>query len=80
MPTTNLKDAFGVRTTLDTKGGSATIYRLEALEKRGLGHVAGLPFSIKVLLEALLRNCDGTLVTEQDVTALAGWNAVAPRA
>ena len=37
-----------------------------------------LPFSIRVLLEAVLRNCDGYLVTEDDVKALAAWNAAAP--
>ena len=51
------------------------IYRLDSLEKSGHGAVSRLPFSIKVLLEALLRNCDGTLVTEEDVTSLAQWNA-----
>ncbi|MGE5325713.1 MAG: aconitate hydratase AcnA, partial [Deltaproteobacteria bacterium] len=50
--------------------------RLDALDK--FGNVARFPFSIKVLLEAVLRNCDGTLVTEDDVKALAAWKAAAP--
>ncbi len=64
----------------DTGNGRAVIYRLENLEKAGLGSISRLPFSIKVLLESVLRNCDGALVTEQDVAALAGWNAKSPAA
>ncbi|MGA2983668.1 MAG: aconitate hydratase [Terriglobia bacterium] len=74
------QDIFGARATLETTGGPALIYRLDRLEKLGFGAVSRLPFSIKVLLEALLRNCDGTLVTEEDVTSLAQWNAKAPAA
>ena len=48
-------------------------YSLEALEGAGLGRVDTLPFTIKILLEAVLRNCDGRLIREQDVAALAGW-------
>ncbi|BCX82051.1 aconitate hydratase [Methylomarinovum caldicuralii] len=48
-------------------------FSLEALERAGLGSVSQLPFSIKVLLESVLRNCDGRLIREQDVAALAGW-------
>jgi aconitate hydratase len=65
---------------LATDSGRAVIYRLENLEKSGLGRISRLPFSIKVLLESLLRNCDGALVTEQDVAALAGWKARSPAA
>jgi aconitate hydratase len=65
---------------LDTGNGLAVICRLENLEKAGLGSISRLPFSIKVLLESVLRNCDGTLITEQDVAALAGWNAKSPAA
>jgi len=77
---TKAQDFFGARGTLQTAGGKAAIYRLDRLEKSGHGAVSHLPFSIKVLLEALLRNCDGTLVTEEDVTSLAKWNAKAPAA
>ncbi|HTS70348.1 MAG TPA: aconitate hydratase AcnA [Terriglobia bacterium] len=72
------QDVFGARASLQTAGGPAVIYRLDRLEKSGRGAVSRLPFSIKVLLEALLRNCDGALVTEEDVTALASWKAQAP--
>jgi aconitate hydratase len=73
--TTN--NPFNSRASLETAGGRATIYRLDALEKAGLGNVSKLPFSIKVLLEAVLRNCDGKLIKESDVSALAGWSAKA---
>ena len=74
----NRKNAFGARATLETSGGRGTIYRLDRLEKAGLGPIGRLPFSIKVLLEAVLRNCDGLLVREEDVTALAEWKPAAP--
>ncbi len=64
---------FNTRAFVETKGGRAAIYRLDALEKAGLGAISRLPFSIKVLLEAVLRNCDGTLIKESDVAALAAW-------
>jgi aconitate hydratase A / 2-methylisocitrate dehydratase len=50
------------------------IYRLEALAKAGVGNVARLPFSLKVLLENLLRHEDGRFVHADDVLALAGWD------
>jgi aconitate hydratase len=72
-----LNTSFDTRAPLDTASGPATIYSLEALEKAGLGRISRLPFSIKVLLEAVVRNADGRLIKEKDVAALAAW---APRA
>jgi aconitate hydratase len=73
-------DAFGARSTLDTGSGRAAIYRLDALEKAGVAPgLSRLPFSIKVLLEAVLRNVDGELVTPADVRNLAAWSAAAPK-
>jgi aconitate hydratase len=73
-------DAFGARSTLDTGFGRAAIYRLDALEKAGVTPgLARLPFSMKVLLEAVLRSVDGELVTAEDVKNLGGWNAAAPK-
>jgi aconitate hydratase A / 2-methylisocitrate dehydratase len=69
---------FNSRASLETASGRAVIFRLDALEKAGLGSVSKLPFSIKVLLEAVLRNCDGKLIKESEVAALAGWNAKSP--
>src|SRR5947207_9304884 len=74
----NLFDPFHARDTCNTGSGAVGIYRLARLQKAGLGAVSKLPFSIRVLLEAVLRNCDGYLVTENDVRALAAWNAAAP--
>ncbi|QDU97979.1 aconitate hydratase AcnA [Lignipirellula cremea] len=69
-------DPFGARDVFDTGYGSAGIYRLSRLEELGLCTVAKLPFSIRVLLEAVLRTCDGRVVTETDVKNLAAWTAV----
>jgi len=74
------KDSFGTRVTLKTKGGDVDIYHLDALEKAGVGNVGKLPYSIKVLLEAVLRNVDGFSVLEDHVRTLAGWRADASTA
>ena len=74
-------DASFARSSLDTAAGKAVVYRLGALEKEGLATgLDRLPFSIKVLLEAVLRNVDGELVTFEDLERLAKWNAAAPQA
>ena len=78
MTENKTNNPFGSRASLETAGGRATIYRLDALQKAGLGSISRLPFSIKVLLEAVLRNCDGKLIKESDVAALAAWNASSP--
>ena len=59
---------------MDVDGKSYGIYRLDAVEGDGLD-VASLPFSLKVLLENLLRTEDGANITEDDIKALAGWDA-----
>jgi len=70
----NVFDHFGARAAL---AGSGTVYyRLDKLVE--YGRIDRLPFSIRVLLESLLRNCDGYVVTPQDVIKLAGWNAPDP--
>ena len=75
---TGARDPFGARAPLETSGGRSVIYKLDRLEKAGIGAVSRLPFSIKILLEALLRNLDNDLVREEDVKALAAWNAKKP--
>ena len=70
-------DPFHARDTFDTGNGSAGIYRLSRLEDAKLATIAKLPYSIRILLEAVLRGCDGYAVTEPDVKNLAGWNATA---
>jgi len=72
MSSTN---AFGVISTLSTQGGDVQFYRLRSLSDQGVGDIDVLPYSIRVLLEACLRNVDGFVVTEDDVTGLAKWNA-----
>ena len=67
------KDPFGARDTFQTTSGPVGIYRLSALEQAGLVQINELPFSIRVLLESVLRNCDGFAVREDDVRNLAGW-------
>ncbi|HUE70339.1 MAG TPA: aconitate hydratase AcnA [Pirellulaceae bacterium] len=71
-------DPFAARDTFPGPAGPSGIYRLDRLEKAGQGAVGKLPFSIRVLLESVLRNCDGYIVTENDVQALAAWNAASP--
>ncbi|HEY8418317.1 MAG TPA: aconitate hydratase AcnA, partial [Limnochordales bacterium] len=66
-------NAFGSRATLETARGPAVIYRLDSLERAGVANVSRLPFSLRVLLESLLRHCDGYVVTEEQVQALARW-------
>jgi len=61
-----------------SKGASASYHSLPALEEQGLGRISRLPFSIRVVLESVLRNCDGKKVHDKDVRALAAWNAKAP--
>jgi aconitate hydratase len=68
-------DPFEARDTFATQRGPVGIYRLSRLEDQGLTRIEDLPYSIRVLLEAVLRNCDGFEVAEQDVRNLAGWTA-----
>ena len=56
-------------------GRTARYHSLAALEAAGLGNVSRLPRSLRVVLEALVRHCDGRRVTEEHVRALAAWTA-----
>jgi aconitate hydratase len=69
-------DSFGARDTLEVSGRALEIFRLDALPERF--DVARLPFSLKVLLENLLRTEDGQAVTGEDIEALAGWDPAGP--
>jgi aconitate hydratase len=60
-------------------GKTGHCYSLPALEKAGLGKISRLPVSLRIVLESLLRNCDGKLVTEQNVRELASWKPNGPR-
>ncbi|RYP87018.1 aconitate hydratase AcnA [Nocardioides guangzhouensis] len=68
------QDSFGAKSTLDVDGKSYEIFRLDAVTGEGLD-VASLPYSLKVLLENLLRTEDGADITADDIKALAGWDA-----
>jgi aconitate hydratase len=68
------KNSFGTRDTLQVDGKSYEIFSLSALGKKGVGHVSKLPFSLRVLLENLLRHEDGRFVHPGDIEALAGWD------
>ncbi len=72
-------DPFGVRDQFDTGNGNATIYRLSRLQDAGLGQIDQLPFSIRVLLESVLRNCDDFTVSQDDVKNLAAWVPQPPK-
>ena len=60
-------------------GRTCRFYSLPQLEKEGIAPVSRLPVSIRIVLESVLRNCDGRRITEKDVRALAGWRPTAPR-
>src|SRR5579863_552744 len=66
-------DSFKCRKTLTVGSKSYEIYSLKAAEKNGLAGVSKLPFSMKIVLENLLRNEDGRTVKKEDITAVAAW-------
>jgi aconitate hydratase len=75
-----MNDPLGVLTTFERGAGrTGRLYSLPALEKSGFGRISRLPVSIRVVLESLVRNQDGTRVTEKDVRTLAGWQPRAER-
>jgi aconitate hydratase len=67
-----IANSFGAQGSLRVGSADYTIYRLDALEKRGISAVSRLPFSIRVLLENLLRREDGSIVKASDVESVAG--------
>jgi len=66
-----MTDSFGARSTLAVGGNDYEIFRLDAVKE---GHVDRLPYSLKILLENLLRHEDGRDVTRDDILALANWD------
>src|SRR5437868_4695117 len=60
-------------------GAQGQFHSLPALEKGGIGLISKLPISIRIVLESVLRNCDGKKIVEQDVKTLANWEAKAER-
>src|ERR1051325_11184439 len=73
-------DLFDSRQTFDLGDGSkGTFHSLPALEQAGLGKISCLPVSIRIVLESVLRNCDGKRVQEQSVRELAAWKPMEER-
>ncbi|GMU71937.1 MAG: aconitate hydratase AcnA [Burkholderiales bacterium] len=73
-------DPFRARKTFPlAAGGSGTLYSLPALEAAGVAKISRLPVSIRLVLESVLRNCDGRKVTEEHVRRLANWKPSAER-
>ncbi|CAN5234483.1 aconitate hydratase AcnA [soil metagenome] len=68
-------NSFGSRATLEVDGRSYVIFRLSALDGLPGSTVSQLPFSLKILVENLLRNEDGNFVRDADVRAMATWNS-----
>ena len=71
-------DAFKTKSTLTVAGKVYTYYSLPALAAKGFANINKLPYSVRVLLESLLRNVDGFTVTTDDVSGLANYNAKKP--
>jgi aconitate hydratase len=70
-------NSFGARAALVSGGESLEYYSLPALERAGFPQVSRLPYSLKILLENLLRNEDGRFVKADDIAALASWDPCA---
>src|SRR5215467_1324880 len=74
-----MNDEFRTLKTFDAgKGREGFFFSLPALEEQGIGKISRLPVSIRIVLESVLRNCDGNKVRRKDVEALAKWNAKSP--
>lgn len=69
-----IEERFNVRSELYINEKIYGYYRIKTLEENGLGNISQLPYSIKVLLEAAIRNYDGVSVTEGHVSTLANWS------
>ena len=69
---TDEHNVFGARASLP--GGEGAFYRIGKLEEDGVAPVSGLPYSIRILLEAALRQCDGFEITRDDVERIARWS------
>jgi aconitate hydratase len=79
MTDLKMSDEFKTLRKFDAgKGREAFFYSLPALEEQGIGRISRLPVSIRIVLESVLRNCDGQKVRSKDVEALANWNAKSP--
>src|SRR2546428_5210638 len=71
--TTHKEDPFSARSTLSGAYGTVNYYRLDTLSSHGIQGLDRLPFTVKIILENMLRHAGGELVTEDDVLSLARW-------
>jgi aconitate hydratase len=74
-----MNDEFKTLKKLDAgEAREGSFHSLPALEEQGVGPISRLPVSIRMVLESVLRNCDGKKVRRKDVETLANWNAKSP--
>src|SRR5258707_15462716 len=74
-----MPDEFNTLKQFDAGSGrEGFLFSLPALEEQGVGKISRLPVSIRIVLESVLRNCDGKKVRRKDVETLANWNAKKP--
>ena len=71
----DLKNVFDSRASFELDGKKVNYYRIRALEERGLTEIARLPYSIRILLESVLRQHDGKNITQEHIENLAKWGA-----
>lgn len=71
-------DTIGALRLFESNGSAGWFYSLPALEKKGWGSISRLPVSLRIVLESVLRHCDGERITEQEVKTLANWNPSKP--
>jgi len=64
-----------LRSFKDAEGREIHYYSVNALEEAGVGNISRLPLSLRIVLESMIRNFDGTEITEEDIRSLASWNA-----
>lgn len=81
MNTAEVKDSFNTLRVLRASGGNEVgrMHLLQALEQQGLGNISRLPVSLRMLLESMVRNCDGMRVLPDHVRSLCAWKPTGPR-
>src|SRR6202162_1228437 len=80
LSTSPMTDPFRARQTFRTgTGADGSFYSLRELEKQGVGEISRLPFSVRIVLESVVRNLDGRRIKEEDVRQLARWKPNADR-
>jgi aconitate hydratase len=72
-------DTLNTLDRFQTATGEGSFYSLPKLQAQGIGEIDRLPVSIRIVLESVLRNCDGARITEEHVRQLAGWGAKSER-